>query len=89
MMMQIMNHDASRFARHGVAVLLLAAAASAHALVEVDPLLPNSLKTVKVPEPTRLSDFVRDKQAAIVLGKALFWDVNLGSDGKTSCASCH
>jgi cytochrome c peroxidase len=88
MMMQIMNHDAFRFARHGVAFLLLAAAAPAHALVEVDPLLPNSLKTVKVPEPTRLSDFVRDKQAAIVLGKALFWDQQAGSDG-TACATCH
>jgi cytochrome c peroxidase len=27
--------------------------------------------------------------AAIKLGKALFWDMQVGSDGKTACASCH
>jgi cytochrome c peroxidase len=31
---------------------------------------------------------VVDKSAAIVLGKALFWDQSIGSDGQ-SCASCH
>ena len=50
-----------------------------------------SLKTINVPGPTaaELSDVVLDKQAAIVLGKALFWDMQAGSDGKTACASCH
>ena len=48
-----------------------------------------SLKTVPVPEPTNLMDFVVDKQAAIQLGKALFWDMQVGSDGKQACASCH
>ena len=36
-----------------------------------------------------LKDYVQDRAAAIRLGKALFWDTNLGSDGKTACASCH
>jgi len=36
-----------------------------------------------------LSDFIADKDKAIVLGKALFWDMQVGSDGKTACASCH
>jgi cytochrome c peroxidase len=27
--------------------------------------------------------------AAIALGKALFWDMQAGSDGSTACASCH
>lgn len=49
----------------------------------------DSLKSVPVPEPSNLMDFVADKQAAIQLGKALFWDVQVGSDGKTACASCH
>jgi cytochrome c peroxidase len=31
---------------------------------------------------------IKDKNWAIVLGKALFWDQQLGSDGQ-SCASCH
>jgi cytochrome c peroxidase len=28
-------------------------------------------------------------QAAIQLGKALFWDIQAGSDNKTACATCH
>jgi cytochrome c peroxidase len=30
-----------------------------------------------------------DQEAAIRLGKALFWDAQAGSDGKMACASCH
>ena len=50
-----------------------------------------SLKSVPVPGPTpdQLAEYVRDKQAAIQLGKALFWDTRVGSDNKTACASCH
>ncbi|MBL8037657.1 MAG: hypothetical protein JNN16_09175 [Nitrospira sp.] len=54
-----------------------------------DPPRPPSLKTVPVPEPTNLADFVKDRQAAIRIGKALFWDMQVGSDGATACASCH
>lgn len=32
---------------------------------------------------------MRDKKAAVQLGKALFWDVKVGSDNRTACASCH
>ena len=42
-----------------------------------------------VPEPPNLSDFVKDKTAAIALGKALFWDMQVGSDSVQACASCH
>lgn len=31
---------------------------------------------------------IKDQNAAIQLGKALFWDMNVGSDG-VACASCH
>src|SRR5512140_1724414 len=48
-----------------------------------------SLKSVRVPEPANLGDFVRDRAAAIALGKALFWDMQAGSDGIQACASCH
>ncbi|MEO5574052.1 MAG: cytochrome c peroxidase [Gammaproteobacteria bacterium] len=48
-----------------------------------------SLKTVPVPEPANLAEFVSDKAAAIRLGKALFWDMQVGSDGIQACASCH
>ena len=50
---------------------------------------PPSLKTVVVPEPPNLHLYVRNRQAAIQLGKALFWDMQVGSDGVTACASCH
>lgn len=50
---------------------------------------PASLKTVAVPRPPNLGDYVRDEAAAIRLGKALFWDVQVGSDGVTACATCH
>lgn len=50
---------------------------------------PGSLKHVPVPEPTDLDHYVRDRAAAIVLGKALFWDMQVGSDGVVACATCH
>ena len=51
--------------------------------------LPGDLRTIVVPEPANLGDFVKDRQAAIALGKALFWDMQVGSDGIQACASCH
>jgi len=50
---------------------------------------PASLKTVPVPTATNLDRYVSDQAAAIRLGKALFWDMQVGSDGKTACATCH
>lgn len=49
------------------------------------------LKGFKVPATPKLvgkSAIVVDQQAAVQLGKALFWDGNVGSNG-TACASCH
>ena len=55
-----------------------------------DPPAPlASLKTVPVPEPANLADFVQNRSTAIALGKALFWDMQVGSDGVQACASCH
>lgn len=42
-----------------------------------------------VPLPTQLNEFVKDRRAAVQLGKALFWDMQVGSDGVMACASCH
>lgn len=50
---------------------------------------PPSLAGVWVPDPTRITDFVADREAAIRLGKAWFWDVALGSDNQVACATCH
>lgn len=72
-------------------------------LVAVAPLLtpgwvyahgfpPPSLKGVSVPVTPGLLDgdqpIVVDKNAAIRLGKAFFWDSAVGSDG-VACATCH
>jgi cytochrome c peroxidase len=54
-----------------------------------DPPVPPPLSTVPVPTPSNLSEFVVDQAKAIVLGKALFWDMQVGSDGVQACASCH
>jgi cytochrome c peroxidase len=48
-----------------------------------------SLKLVPVQRPSNLQEFITDEQAALVLGKALFWDMQTGSDGVTTCATCH
>jgi cytochrome c peroxidase len=47
-----------------------------------------SLKRVPVPRPAELGLYVKDRAALLVLGKALFWDRQVGSDGQ-ACASCH
>src|SRR5262245_26280104 len=48
-----------------------------------------SLKGVAVPQPAGLQQYVANQQTLVVLGKALFWDAQVGSDGRTACASCH
>ncbi len=48
-----------------------------------------SLKRVAIPEPPELGSYVRDREALIALGKAFFWDMQAGSDGRTACATCH
>jgi len=51
-------------------------------------MLLDSLKNTPVPIPSGIADYVKDQQAAVALGKALFWDEQAGSDGM-ACASCH
>jgi cytochrome c peroxidase len=71
------------------------------AVVLVPPILLDSLKVVPNPvipkdpftgQPTLradLIDYVVNLTVAIQLGKALFWDMQVGSDNKTACATCH
>jgi len=53
---------------------------------------PGPLINVPIPEVPGLLDgndpIVINKEKAIALGKALFWDTNVGSDGM-ACGSCH
>jgi cytochrome c peroxidase len=54
------------------------------------PLRPlTSLANVPVPPIFGVEGIVADKSAAIQLGKALFWDMQAGSDDMQACASCH
>ncbi|MGZ4958417.1 MAG: cytochrome-c peroxidase [Methylomonas sp.] len=54
--------------------------------------MPLSLKELPIPEVPGLLDganpIVVNKNVAVALGKALFWDTNVGSDGM-ACGSCH
>jgi len=69
------------------------------AVVPVNPaVLMQSLKAVENPVlpsgpfgPVRddLVDYIANQPAAVRLGKALFWDMQAGSDSKTACATCH
>ncbi|HEY7639130.1 MAG TPA: cytochrome c peroxidase [Steroidobacteraceae bacterium] len=50
---------------------------------------PGSLKALRPHRIPELDTYVRDRRAAIALGKALFWDMQVGSDGIQACATCH
>ncbi|GAB1541579.1 hypothetical protein NUACC21_42500 [Scytonema sp. NUACC21] len=86
------NRLLSRYSKGtAIAVIVVAAVVSGHTVsgqIAGPPPLA-SLKTVSVPEPDNLGDFINNKTAAIKLGKAFFWDMQVGSDGLLSCASCH
>jgi cytochrome c peroxidase len=73
----------------GAALLAALLSPASQAQVAEPAPAPEGLKGVPVPEPGDLSTYVANRAAAIRLGKALFWDMQLGSDGKTACASCH
>ncbi len=73
-------HRFKKITSFAMAAVMFASPASA-ALV--------SLKSVPVPKPANLANYVADEAAAVRLGKALFWDMQAGSDGVTACASCH
>src|SRR5262249_6233557 len=72
--------------------LLSADAGVATAQVLPFPFLPLApLSTVAVPAPIGgdIIDTPAGRAAAISLGKALFWDIQLGGHGQTACAPCH
>jgi cytochrome c peroxidase len=84
-----MKFSLRRVARVLSVGLALAALGSAPARATTPSEAPGPLDKVKVPTPPDLKTYVKDNAAAIKLGKALFWDMQVGSDGKTSCATCH
>lgn len=69
------------------AAVLIAGNATGQVAVPPPTFLP--LNQIPVPEPPNLFKYVKFKAAAIKLGKAFFWDMQVGSDGVQACASCH
>jgi len=70
------------------AALAFAALCSPLALAQGVPPGLWSLRAFDPPNVPGLDHYVIDEDAAILLGKALFWDQQVGSDGM-ACASCH
>ncbi len=56
-------------------------------VIPLRPLAP--LSSVPVPPVFGLEGIIADKNAAAQLGKALFWDMQAGSDDIQACATCH
>ena len=53
------------------------------------PANPPLISQVVLPRPTNLSVYVKNETVLLRLGKSLFWDMQLGSDGVQACATCH
>ena len=47
------------------------------------------LDSAPVPTPPDEATYIRSNASAVKLGKALFWDMQAGSDGRQACATCH
>jgi hypothetical protein len=58
-------------------------------LHEFDPVMQEFEEVIEFEAPINENDFIQDRAAAEVLGKALFWDMQVGSDGVQACGSCH
>ncbi|MEZ5352815.1 MAG: cytochrome c peroxidase [Bryobacteraceae bacterium] len=71
----------------GFTKALLAAGFFATPLIQAQPL--GTLRDVPVPAPAGSEFYVRNQEALVALGKALFWDMQASSDGRTACATCH
>ena len=48
-----------------------------------------SLKTVQPPVALDIGNYMSNQFSMERLGKALFWDMQVGSDGVQACATCH
>lgn len=79
------------FARFSLLLAVLWTLSPLTSLAQVveDPelLIPPALNATEAPLPD-LTGIVANNTAALILGKALFWDMQLGSDS-LACASCH
>jgi cytochrome c peroxidase len=77
----------------GTALFVVSHLTSAAVLIIPTPLNtaikpPMEVKFDGVLQPTGINSIVANQAALVRLGKALFWDTQVGSDGM-ACASCH
>jgi cytochrome c peroxidase len=72
----------------GLVVWVAAGGTTGSAGARNTPILA-SLDSSPVPSPPDETTYIRDNTSAVKLGKALFWDMQAGSDGRTACATCH
>src|SRR5690349_23933494 len=76
----------------GIAVtglVLWVAAGGTHTARAIKGPVVAALDTMPVPTAPDEASYIKDQSAAVKLGKALFWDMQAGSDGRTACATCH
>jgi cytochrome c peroxidase len=86
---QVRRHTRSIAALAGLASIALLAVEGLPSAGAAGAGQIGALSSADVPAPAGIDRFVRDSTAATRLGKALFWDMQAGSDGRTACASCH
>src|SRR5471032_1395528 len=82
----------ARFVAAATAVYVGAfAMVAVRAQTDKRPMVPPTslLKLAPAVRPPNIGDFIQDNQAAIMLGKALFWEIQASSDNTLACASCH
>src|SRR5215813_9632422 len=84
----IIRRVLTRFAVSTTLVALISTMGQAQALPHVLRKL-DALSTVPVPPIPGLNQYIKNQGAVVQLGKALFWDMNVGSDGNQACATCH
>jgi cytochrome c peroxidase len=69
--------------------LALVAPASAQAPAVSRPIRPLTGVRPPAPSPSDYAGIVKDSSMLVALGKALFWDTQVGAANGQACASCH
>lgn len=82
-------HRSSKAILSSILAIILSVLPATAAVAPPPALFQLPLNQIPIPEPPNLFEFVKNKPAAIRLGKAFFWDMQVGSDGIVACATCH
>lgn len=80
----VSNPDENELIPPDGTIIAVPAVNDAGLLVDIDGVVITELEA-----PVNENNFIKDRGAAELLGKSLFWDMQIGSDGVQSCGSCH